>query len=73
MAKRRTKKTSPRRATPETTTPDTGPTKAMTIRLNLDAWRTLKLLALDDGRTAHALLVDAFNDYTSKRGKGRPA
>ena len=69
MAKRMTKKTSPRRAKPET--PDTGPTKAMTIRLNLDAWRTLKLLALDDGCTAHALLLDAVNDYFEKRGKGR--
>ena len=53
----------------ETTTPEKGPTKAMTLRLNKDAWRQLRLLAFDDGRTAHALLIDAMNDYFQKRGK----
>ena len=48
-------------------------TKSMTIRLNVDAWRMLKLLALDDERTAHALMIDACNDYLEKRGKGRLA
>ncbi len=43
--------------------------KAMTLRLNLDAWRALRYLAFDDGRTAHALLIDALNDYFKKRGK----
>lgn len=48
-------------------------TKSVTIRLNVDAWRMLKLLALDDERTAHALMIEAFNDYLEKRGKGRLA
>ncbi len=43
--------------------------KAMTLRLNLDAWRALRYLAFDDGRPAHDLMVDALNDYFKKRGK----
>ena len=53
----------------ETTASEKGPAKAMTLRLNKDAWRQLRLLAFDDGRTAHALLIDAMNDYFQKRGK----
>ena len=57
---------------PEETKPkpaDKATTKAMTLRLNLDAWRQLRLLALDDGCTAHALLIDAINGYFRERGK----
>ena len=42
------------------------PTKGMTMRLNLVAWKQLKQVALDQGRTSHALLVEALNDYFTK-------
>ena len=56
-----TSKTAPTKADPSVT-------KAMTIRLNLDAWRQLRFMAFDDGRTAHALLIDALNAYFKKQG-----
>ena len=45
---------------------DDEPTKGLTMRLNLVAWKQLKQVALDQGRTAHALLVEALNDYFVK-------
>ena len=57
----------PRPAAPEPAAePQEEPTKGMTLRLNLAAWKQLKQLALDQGRTAHALLIDALNDYFKK-------
>ncbi len=61
------------KAAPAPAKADPSVTKAMTIRLNLDAWRQLRLMAFDDGRPAHALLIDALNAYFEKRGKGRLA
>jgi len=62
-------------AATEATTPaasDDRP-KAMTIRLNTAAWRQLKWMAIEQGRTAHAVLIDAINDYFEKDGKARLA
>lgn len=42
--------------------------KGMTLRLDPAAWRQLKQVALDEGRPAHDLLVDALNDYFRKKG-----
>jgi hypothetical protein len=45
------------------------PRKGLTLRLNRAAWRQLRQLALDDERSAHDLLIDALNDYFTKREK----
>ena len=42
--------------------------RGQTIRLSPEAWRQLKLLALDDRKPAHDLLLDAIGDYFVKRG-----
>ena len=43
--------------------------KGQTLRLNLGAWRELKILAIDQGKPAHALLIEAVNDLFKKYGK----
>jgi hypothetical protein len=43
--------------------------KGLTLRLNKAAWRQLNILALEDERHAHELLIDAVNDYFTKRRK----
>jgi hypothetical protein len=45
------------------------PRKGLTLRLNRAAWRQLRQLALDDERRAHELLIEALNDYFTKREK----
>jgi hypothetical protein len=35
--------------------------RGQTLRLEPEAWRQLKLLALDQGRTSHDLLIEAVN------------
>jgi len=44
-------------------------TKGQTLRLNMAAWRELKILAIEQGQPAHALLVEAVNDLFKKHGK----
>ena len=44
-------------------------TRGQTLRLNEDAWRQLKYLAIDQNRPAHALLIEAVNDLFKKYGK----
>ncbi len=44
-------------------------TKGQTLRLNMGAWRELKILAIEQGKPAHALLVEAVNDLFKKYGK----
>ena len=75
MAKRVVKKASAKKS-PRTKSKPTPPpepeepvTKGMTLRLNLDAWKQLKSLAIDQGRTSHALLIDALNAYFKDNGK----
>ena len=43
--------------------------KGQTLRLNMDAWRQLKLMAIDRALPAHDLLIEAVNDYFAKHGK----
>jgi hypothetical protein len=43
--------------------------KGLTLRLNPAAWRQLRQLAFDDERSAHDLLIEALNDYFTKRDK----
>lgn len=43
--------------------------KGQTLRLTPEAWRQLKMLALDRGGTSHALLIEAINDLFRKHGK----
>ena len=45
------------------------PTKAMTLRLTLPAWRQLKFMAIEAGCPAHTLMIDAVNDLFVKHGK----
>ncbi len=45
------------------------PTKAMTLRLSLPAWRQLKFMAIEEGCPAHTLMIDAVNDLFVKHGK----
>ena len=55
-------------AAPDTSGPK-APLKGMTLRLNEPAWKQLKGLAIDEGRPAHDILIDAVNDYFRKSGK----
>lgn len=43
--------------------------RAQTLRLTPAAWRQLKQLALDRGKPAHDLLLEAVNDLFRKHGK----
>lgn len=43
--------------------------RGQTLRLIPAAWRQLKLLALDQGKPAHELLVEAVNDLFRKHSK----
>ena len=49
--------------------PPAGGMKGQTLRLNLGAWRELKILAIDQGKPAHPLLIEAVNDLFKKYGK----
>ena len=42
------------------------PGKAMTLRLDLATWRALKLRAIDEGRPAHKLVLEAVRAYLAK-------
>jgi hypothetical protein len=44
-------------------------TKGQTLRLNVEAWRQLKILAVERAAPAHVLLVEAVNDLFRKYGK----
>jgi hypothetical protein len=38
------------------------------MRFNEAAWRQLRILAMDERTTAHALMIEAVNVLFSKRG-----
>ena len=60
---------------PKTTGPrarDPGAFKTVIARINLEGWRALRLLAVEQDTTLNALAIEAFNDLLKKRGK-RPA
>ena len=56
-------------AEPDPRRKSTTESKAMSLRLNMDAWRQLKILAIEEGRTAHDILIDSLNGYFREHGK----
>lgn len=43
--------------------------KGQTLRLNIEAWKTLKVLGIEREKPVHDLLVEAVNDLLIKHGK----
>ena len=43
--------------------------KGMLLRINADAHKALKLIALEDERTLSSVAAEALNDFLKKRGK----
>jgi len=59
----------PPRLTPvQAAMPSEQATKGQTLRLNVPAWRQLKILAIDRGQPVHDLLVEAVDDLFVKYG-----
>ena len=57
---------------PKTTGPtakDTDAFKSVLVRINIEGWRALKILAVEKEATLNALAVEAFNDLLKKHGK----
>jgi hypothetical protein len=57
---------------PKTTGPrarDPGSFKFVLVRINIEGWRALKVLAAEQETTLNALAVEAFNDLLKKHGK----
>ena len=48
---------------------DPGSFKLVLVRTNLDGWRALKMLAVENDTTLNALAIEAFNDLLKKYGK----
>jgi hypothetical protein len=52
--------------------PESAPEEAkrgQTLRLSTEAWRQLKLLAIERTTTSHTLLIEAVNALFQKHGK----
>jgi hypothetical protein len=57
---------------PKTTGPrsrDPGTFKSVLVRINIEGWRALKVMAIENEVTLNALAVEAFNDLLKKHGK----
>jgi hypothetical protein len=57
---------------PKTTGPtarDKGAFKIVLVRMNIEGWKALKVLAVEKETTLNALAVEAFNDLLKKHGK----
>jgi hypothetical protein len=57
---------------PKTTGPrarDPGAFKSVLVRMNIEGWRALKVLAVEKEATLNAMAVEAFNDLLKKHGK----
>ena len=57
---------------PKTTGPrarDQNAFKSVLVRINVEGWRALKVLAVEKDTTLNALAVEAFNDLLKKYGK----
>jgi hypothetical protein len=57
---------------PKTTGPrarDPGAFKSVLVRMNIEGWRALKVLAVEQETTLNALAIEAFNDLLKKHGK----
>jgi hypothetical protein len=48
---------------------DPGAFKSVLVRINIEGWRALKVLAAEHEATLNALAVEAFNDLLKKHGK----
>ena len=48
---------------------DPGSFKSVLVRINLEGWRALKILAVEQEATLNALAVEAFNDLLKKHSK----
>jgi hypothetical protein len=48
---------------------DPGSFKGLLIRMNLEGWRSLRILAAEADTTLNALAIEAFNDLLKKHGK----
>ena len=45
-----------------------GTKRGQTLRLNIDEWKRLKILAATEEKTCHALLIEALNLLFAERG-----
>ena len=43
--------------------------RIMAMRLSQDAWKQVKIAAVERGTTAHDLMTEALNDWFTKHGK----
>ena len=50
---------------------DPGAFKIILTRTNIEGWRALKMLAVENDTTLYALAVEAFNDHTNAPPYGR--
>ena len=50
-------------------TTDPGSFKGLLIRMNLEGWRSLRILAAETDTTLNALAIAALNDLLKKHGK----
>ena len=48
---------------------DPGAFKSVLVRMNIEGWRALKVLAVEKEATLNAMAVEAFNDLLKKHGK----
>jgi hypothetical protein len=48
-------------ASPAATSKDARARRGQTLRLEPEAWRQLKMLAITEGKTSHDLLIEAVN------------
>jgi hypothetical protein len=48
---------------------DKGAFKIVLVRTNIEGWKALKVLAVEQETTLNALAVEAFNDLLKKHGK----
>jgi hypothetical protein len=48
---------------------DPGSFKGLLIRMNLEGWRSLRILAAETDATLNALAIEAFNDLLKKHRK----
>ncbi len=71
MAKRAEMTLDAFKATKGTTGPvnrASGTKRGQTLRLNIDEWKRLKILAATEEKTCHALLIEALNLLFAERG-----
>ena len=55
------KRDTPTSAPAQTVAKDTRVRRGQTLRLEPEAWRQLKMLAITEGKTSHDLLIEAVN------------